>query len=310
MLAAVATLAKLQARIVTREKPLEGQPFDKLLLAVSPLYRTSRALFLKSGPGQFKPALLTSPRSLSSPSLLLQKIEYSPVETELIWAATDPRERRNPAHLETIRTYTTSLFHEQNHRILWRMLPSLGLKAGRESVRRYLHLAEAFVIALDMALGDELLRRRSRKPESQVQTLYLVGSIYDRGVPSLRSWGKLPGRIYRNYLHVLAYGTYLHLEMHPFTEIREALKSLYAASFGTQYLALYEQAVDRTGRLDPHFVEITNPVWQALHWKKVRTELGGRKIKGQRKSIELPIDPMDHAVFYLKFEKILKLFGL
>lgn len=158
------------------ENALHEQPFDALLLRFSPLFRQSRQLFLKQG-GRYFPTLLSSPRTLSSPKLLEQTIEYSPIERELIWSATDPIESKS-VRLERLfetRAYTTSLFHETNHRILWKFLPPpppLG-KTG-SAVSRYLNFVESLVVTLDMALGDEL------GPELS-QVLYLAGVTYDPG---------------------------------------------------------------------------------------------------------------------------------
>ena len=64
--------------------------------------------------------------------------------------------------------------------------------------------------------------------------------------------------------------------MHPFTEIREALKSSMPR-FGTVQL-YYEQAVDRTGRLDPHLLRSPTRFGRRCIGKSA-DGLGGRKIK-------------------------------
>ena len=90
----------------------------------------------------------------------------------MIWSAIDPIESRNPERLLHLRTYSTSLFHEQNHRILWKLLPPAPVE--KNALRRYLNFAESLVITLDMALGDELGAKLA-------PLFYLTGVTYDPG---------------------------------------------------------------------------------------------------------------------------------
>ena len=133
---AIRTLARATPR-APQALAAPQQPFDRLLLARSPLYRRSREHYLAQG-GGLEPSLLSSPRSLGGTILLENRIQYSPTEEELLWTAADPRE--DPARLLDLRTYTTSLFHEQSHRLLWRLLPPPTLETG--SIRRYLNFVE------------------------------------------------------------------------------------------------------------------------------------------------------------------------
>ncbi|MGZ3689123.1 MAG: hypothetical protein ACXVBW_12530, partial [Bdellovibrionota bacterium] len=212
-------LAREIGRIAARKRPaaahaLAEQPFDRELLR-EPLFRKSRELFLKQG-GKFRVALVSSPRTLSSPILLENRIDYSPIESELIWAATDPREKRNPAHLATLRTYTSSLFHEQNHRILWKMLP--GIPAERRAAGRYLNFVESLVVAADMALGDKM------GPKAAA-VYYLSGAAYDPGTLIRARLGR--ARDYRNYLQAALFATYLYLCFYEPREIARALPRLF-----------------------------------------------------------------------------------
>src|SRR4051812_28224231 len=88
------TVARLAALRPSRppRNTLAEQPFDGLLLTRSALYRRSREHYLTTG-GCFRALLVSSPRMLSSPTLLEGLIQYSPIETEMVWAATDPGER-------------------------------------------------------------------------------------------------------------------------------------------------------------------------------------------------------------------------
>jgi hypothetical protein len=284
---AILRLAKARPH-QTPKNIMREHPFDGLLLSISPLYRRSRQLFLDSK-GTFQSLLVSSPRTLSSPTLLEPRIQYSPVETEMIWAATDPIERRNAHHLMTLRTYVGSLFHEQNHRSLWGILPPPPQDAV--GIRRYLNFAESLVISTDMALGDELGPKLARP-------LYLTGTIYDPGtnVKDL----SLSRREYRNYLQAATHATYLNLEHYDPEQIGKGIAVLFP-TLGK----LSERASQRSGNLDRAFVWKTNPSWQKKHWEKVARALSK---KGEK--LILPDDPMDNRLQYLLAEKWFEALGL
>jgi hypothetical protein len=268
------------------------QPFDAHLLALSPLYRHAREAFFKSG-GTFRSAMVSSPRSLSSPTLLDTAVDYSPVESEYIWSATDPKEKRNLNHLFAVRGYVTSLFHEQNHRTLWSMLPPAPPAPYDEvGIRRYLNLAESFIIAMDMALGDEL-------GPQLANLFYVTGATYDPGTPirgELRS-----RRAYRNYLQATAYATYLNLELYEPEDITHAISALFPmlGAFGGR-------AARRASNLDRAFVWKTNPSWQKKHGSQV---MKARSRKGQT-GLTLPERPLDNREHYLLGERWFAAFGL
>jgi hypothetical protein len=288
---AITRLAKQQPRQAPKNHT-EEQPFDALLLSISPLYRKSRELYLKSK-GTFRSLLVSSPRTLSSPTLLEPLIQYSPVETEMIWAATDPIERKNAHHLLTLRTYVGSLFHEQNHRTLWTLLPPPP--KDKEGIRRYLNFAESLVISADMALGDELGPKQARE-------LYLTGTIYDPGT-DVRKLG-LNRREYRNYLQATTHATYLNLEFYEPREIGRGISALFP-SIG----ALSERAAERSGNLDRSFVWNTNPAWQKKHRDKVAAALSSGRVSN-RATLVLPEDPMDNRQQYLLAEQWFEALGL
>jgi hypothetical protein len=268
---------------------LEGQPFDSWLLAHSRLFRRSRELYLASG-GTFAPALLSTPRSLSSPALLEPRIEYSPVEAELLWAATDPLERKNGEHLLRVRTFTTSLFHEQNHRILWNRLPPAPREGA--ALRRYLNLAESLVIAADMALGDELGPARSR-------VLYLSGAAYDPGTRIRQE--ALSRRQLRNYLHAAMHATYLNLEGYDPAGIPRVIRALFP-----MLGELADRASERAGNLDALFIGRTNLAWQRKHRARVIAALA----RGSSAPLVLPPDPLDNREAYLLAEDWFESLGL
>ncbi len=268
---------------------LAGQPFDSFLLRNSKLFRRSRELYLGQA-GVFEAALVSSPRTLGSDILLENRIEYSPIENELVWSATDPLQKKRFDHLLQIRTYSTSLFHEQNHRVLWRHLPPAPKSSA--GLRRYLHLAESLVIAADMALGDELGPQLSRN-------LWLTGVTYDPGT-DVRQATK-SRRIYRNYLQACAYATYLHLELFDAEDIPGAIAALYPMPGN-----LAERAAIRAGNLDRSFIVNTNLFWQEKNRGGIRKALASRR----GASLKLPDDPRDNRLHYLVMERWLDLLGL
>lgn len=286
---------------------LPGQPFDSLLLRLSPLYRQSRKLYLQAG-GQFAPSLISSPRALGSAILLTPTIEYSPTESELAWVATDPIERRDPAALLHLRTFTVSVFHEQNHRILWQTLPPPGRSPGQ--IRKYLNLAEALVVSADMALSDSLARDHG---PGLAQNLYHIGSIYDPGTPVL---SRTPTRRdYRNYLQAALHATYLNLELYDPRDIPGVIESMFPA-LGP----LATHAAERAVRLDRAFVMQTNPIWQKKHAREVGSgfsappSLGrsGSLLPGSLSgaSLVLPDEPGDNRLAYLLAESFFDRLGI
>jgi hypothetical protein len=289
----IATLSKHRPKKFPKQTLIE-QPFDSLLLQLSPLFRLSRKTYLAQG-GTFSPTLLSSARSLSSASLLDQRIQYSPIERELIWAATDPIESKNlklPRVYET-RAYSTSVFHEQSHRILWHLLPPPPpLKKKSGDVFRYLNFVESLVISLDMALGDELGVDLSR-------ILYLSGVIYDPGTHLRRE--RIARRNYRNYLHACLYATYLTLQLYEPDEIQQIVTQLYPFNS-----LLTKRAIERASRLDQAFVRITNLDWQ----EKNEATVVKRLTRKNSAPLELPRDPLDNRLAYIWAEKWFEKMGI
>jgi hypothetical protein len=257
---------------------LPQQPFDSLLQARSPLYRRSREKFLAQQ-GVLEPALLSSPRSLSGAILLENRIQYSPTEAELLWTAQDSRERAE--RLLELRTFTTSVFHEQSHRLLWPFLPPPT--RGAESHRRYLNFIESLVVITDMALSDALGPTLARP-------LYLVGSIYDPGT-TIRKSAKTKAA-YRQYLLAAMHATYLNLELYDPADIDRIIGALFGRS------ALIARAARRALNLDRQFVQQTNPVWQHRNRKTVAQffRKQERSTPASRGRLDLPDDPFQHGL--------------
>jgi len=273
---------------------LPGQPFDAFLLEISPLFRRSRARFLAQG-GKFESRFVTSPRSLSSAILLENRIQYSPTEDELLWQATDPAERGNDDALLRLVGYSTSLFHEQSHRILWKILPPPADRT-EAGLSRYLNLVEAIVVGLDMALGDELGPKLSSLG-------YLTGTLYDPGSYA----GFANARERRNYLHVAIRATYLALELHEKKDVRRALRGWASHWMPALRREAFDHAILRALRLDSAFIRITNLLWQDKHLRGFAKFIGKRPRKG---ALPLSRDPADWVGPYLAIEAVFAAFGL
>jgi hypothetical protein len=276
-----------EAQVKPHPLALSEQPFDSHLLTASALFRTSRSLYLKNR-GRYLATLVTSPRTLSSPVLLEQRIEYTPLEKELSWSAAQKNEK--PERLLELRTYCTNLFHEQNHRVLWKFLPPPP--KDEKAAGRYLNYAESLIVALDMALGDELSHPVAR-------IFYLSGVNYDPGTEIRKTLRT--SRNYRNYLHACAYATYLKLEFYEEADIRKATSRLYP-----QKPEILKRAIDRALRLDDDFVQLTNPGWQKKHLTQMIRAMG----KLSSKALVLPEDPLQNHSHYLWTERWFELFGL
>lgn len=237
---------------------------------------------------------MTSPRSLSSAILLENRIQYSPTEDELLWQATDPAERTNDEALLRLVGYSTSLFHEQSHRILWRILPPpADRKPG--GLSRYLNLVEAIVVGLDMALGDELGPKLSALG-------YLTGTLYDPG--SYADFENARER--RNYLQVAIRATYLALEFHEKKDVQRALRGWAPHWMPSLRGEAFDHAINRALRLDTAFIRVTNPLWQDKHLAAFGRFISTRHRKGGKKSptIDLSRDPAEWVGPYLAIERV------
>lgn len=290
---AVSLLATHHLATSEQSNALPDQPFDRHLLSLSPLYQLSRKLFTQQG-GHYSACLNSSPRTLSSPILLEPRIEFSPVEQEYIWAATDPIQKKDEHHLMLIRSFISNPFHEQNHRNLWKILPNAPQK--RDSMRRYLNFAESLVIVLDMALSDQL------GPELS-SLFHLAGVIYDRGVDHspldhLNSRDQKNQRVYRNYLQACTYATYLYLEGYEPYQITQATQALF-----NHPIPVGKAAAERSLRLDLEFVRKTNPFWQNKNWKVASQRLQRESMS----ALEIPDDPTQNHQIYFWCEKWLTL---
>lgn len=283
-------LADVEKHLPKGPLALSEQPFDRSLLNASALFYRSRKLYREHG-GEFLATLVSSARTLSSPILLDPLIEYSPIASELIWTAQDPIQSKDPSRLLSLRLFCTSLFHEQNHRLLWKFLPLAP--RDKSGLRRYLNFVESLVITLDMALGDQL-------GPSLASLFYLVGVTYDPGTTVKQELPKQRG--YRNYLQAALHATYLNLEQYEPKDIHKIIIHLFPFS-----RSFAERAALRSSHLDLAFIERTNPSWQIKHRKSILEKCCGHA--GQP-TLQIPADPLDNREQYLVAEKWFDFFGL
>lgn len=277
------------------EISLSEYPFDLQLLSLSPLYRKSRQLFLLNG-GSFIPTVCSTMRSLSSPELFKNEIAFTPIASELHWFSNHWQETPEP--LEMMRSLqdfsAISLFHEQNHRILWPLLPPAPEE--QRDICRYLNFAESIVVTLDLALGDEVGATHSPALE-RFKTLYRPSGTAD--------WKNFNKKQRRQYLHALLYTTYLALELVEPADIPKAVNYLFPQSKATN-----KQTVKRGLELSELFTLNTNRNWQARHWKAASNSLAEFHRESLEDVLYLPEDPLDLDEEFNIADRVFDYFGL
>lgn len=274
---------------------LPEYPFDGKLLTLSSLYRHSRKAYLAMG-GTFTPRVCSTMRSLSAQDIFKNDIEFSPVFSELKWFATHHQECADPTLImKSLACFSeVSLFHEQNHRILWPLLPPPPEEQA--DVCRYLNFAESLVVTLDLALGDEIGAELSPKFE-RFKSLYR---------PSGRiNWEHKSKQEYRGYLKALLFVTYLTLELIEPADIPKALTYVLAPP-----PELRKESVKRGQELSELFTLNTNRQWQHRYWKSAATSLRHIHRNSAQDPFYLCEDPLDFEEEFLIAERIFDHFGL
>ena len=274
----VRVLSKVPVETRLTKQKLYEYPFDEQLLTLSSLYRASRKQYLKLG-GRFSPRVSSTMRSLSAQDLFVDEIDYTPAATELHWFAANVADVYDPEEevLALERFNTISVFHEQNHRILWRLLPPAP-KEERDLVR-YLNFAESLVVMLDLALGDEIGAKLSPAFE-RMKVIYRTGGV---SKPFRAS-----REIYREYLLSMLCATYFILEMMNPEDVLKAVDYVLPTS-----RKMNREAVSRALDLSELFTRITNPQWQERSWKKAAASLARMHRGSRADALYLPDDPLD-----------------
>lgn len=276
---------------------LPEYPFDAQLITVSSIYRTSRMLYMKGG-GKFSPKVCSVARSLSSQDLFQSYIEYSPVQTELLWFHREGhREVSNP--LERIDTFLdlngVSLFHEQNHRIVWASLPPPPQELW--DLQRYLNFSESLVVTLDLALADQMGPKLSPVFEG-LKTLYRT--------TGKEQWNKKSKKEYRQYLYAVLVATYCLLELYEPKDIGKGLQKSFPGSS-----KLVKDAVHRSRDLSELFVRQTNQLWQDRYLSFAQVSLNEMHADSDEGPFYLPDNPLEIGVNEFKLvDQVFKKFGL
>ena len=253
-------------------------PFDLQLLNLSPLYRFSRKLYLELG-GQFFPRVCSTMRGLSTQDLFKDQIDYPPSLSELTWFIkegsifSDAKEEI----AALIRFSEISLFHEQNHRIIWRLLPPCP--GQMDDVCRYLNFAESLVVTLDMAMSDQLGRKVSQTFE-RMKTIYHPGGV--------DKYSKKPNKNYRYYLLAILATVYFEMELMHADDIINAVNYVLPGQ-----KSINRAAVHRGQQLSELFTRLTNPEWQKLNWQSGQRKLSKIQTHSNEENFMLPKDPLD-----------------
>ncbi len=280
------TLSGLPVSKKYSELVLPEYPFDLQLLAASGLYRKSRSFYLGLG-GAFQPRLCSTMRSLSAQDLFKDEIDYTPSFSQMLWFKDHFAEIYDPAEeLNAMMNFSDiSLFHEQNHRVIWRLLPPAPI--AELEINRYLNFAESLVVMLDIALADEIGKEFSLAFE-RVSVLYRPGDG--------NKWHSKSKLEYRRYLLSFFCATYCVLEL---IDPRDVLKALnYILPDRKE---MNKSATKRALQINEHFSRITNPEWQKRYWKSSGLKL--KKLHAGKKEpvLILPNQALDleSELFYV-----------
>lgn len=274
---------------------LPEYPFDAQLLTLSSLYRHSRKSYLQLG-GTFAARVCSTMRSLSAQDLFADHIDYSPIFSELTWFKDHSHEVADPeGMLKALSSFSEiSLYHEQNHRILWRLLPPAP--AEEADFCRYLDFAESLVVTLDLALGDELGKVLSPLFE-KIKVIYRPGGEH--------KWSSQSRAEYRKYLHGLLFTTYLTLRLTEPADIPAAVDYVVDAP-----KKMNKEASRRGQELSELFTFNTNQQWQRLFWRKAQQSLAKIHHKSAEDAFYVSEDPLDFEEEFLIANRVFDFFGL
>ena len=264
-------------KISPNKLAVNNQPFDSALLHLSPLYKKSRQLFLKQG-GTFKPTYISESRSLSSDSLLENFIEFNPIEDELLWEASN-KNKDSDQQIWKKKQFIVNLFHEQNHRILWNLLPKT--RHNQDQYFKLLNFAESLVIATDIALAHQLDKKIC-------YFFYISRMTYQTGRG--RNFLSLGRKTYRQYLNALTYSIYLFMMYCKQSDAIKVIEDLYPEFSHEQC----EEIVLRAYMLNKGFRNSTNTYWQKQHGNKFKKILQNKK----RKLVDFTNDPLNYSDIY------------
>lgn len=274
---------------------VEQFPFDAQLLNLSRLYRESRKHYLNQG-GQFVPRVLSTMRSLSAQDLFKDEIDYTPSLTEMMWFKDHATQMIDPsAQVKALKQFNeNSLFHEQNHRVIWRLLPPAPKERG--AFRRYLNFAESLVVTLDLAMADEIGKKLSPIFERMHVIHRPSGSD---------TWHSKSKKIYRQYLLALLCATYYALELIEHEDILRAVDYIFPGQ-----KLMNKHAVARALELSELFTLNTNPQWQTLYWQEAQVKLAKLHHGRTDEAFTIAQDPLDLNIEFAMARYIFDFYGL
>ena len=281
-------------RVPQHRLELRGQFLDRHLLWISPLYRRSRKLFLQTN-GNFVPSYMSLVRALTSPTLIDPDIHYTPYQDELVWVTSRASflQAFHPRLLKAMKETVTPIYHEQNHRILWDILPPPG--PDYRAFKRYLHFAESIAVALDAACSNEL-----GHPLGQI--FNNCGVLANFGDATL--FQTVTNRsTYRRYLIAHAYSNYLNMELYQPRQVIEFI----CRHFGDLGPLAKHAAEDAIGGLNVDFVRITCPSWENQHLRYAFERLR-RRAKTGALTLTMPVDIGDSTVFESMAQRLFVLY--
>lgn len=274
---------------------LAEYPFDSQLLSLSPLYRKSREAYLQIK-GKFTPSVCSTMRALSTQDLFKNEIHYTPIYSEILWLAENHKNMSDSQEqIKAVKHFhDISIFHEQNHRIIWKLLPPAP--TDKNNLRRYLNFAESLVVSLDLALADQIGKKLSPVFE-RMCLLYRPAAGH--------KLDKLSKTEYRQYLISVFCATYYALERIHSDDVLKAVNYVLP-----QNKKLNKAAVARGLELNPDFTEVTNPMWQDMYWQSAATKLQKIHKKSKKPVHFIPEDPLDFDQEFLVVEHIFDYFGI
>ncbi len=287
------TLAALPVAKKYRPLVVDEYSFDAQLLTMSRLYRASRQFYRDLG-GRFAARISCEARSLDG-GLFAEEIEFAPAETELLWF----KDHHGQVHdLEAevsglLRFNEISLFHEQNHRVIWLLLPPAP--DTQVDLKRYLNFAESLVVALDIALAEAT--------GALAVPFQRMNLLYRR--PGKNTWHRRPKAEYRRYLTAVAYATYCFLGL---VENKDVIKAVdYALPNQKE---INRDAVRCSLGLSERFALVTNPTWQNSFGEFALSRLEVIQAKSKEPKLVLPADPLDFEAEFSLAQRVFKHYGL
>ena len=288
-------LAKLSTSRQHAKLTLDEYPFDNQLLTLSSLYRERRRSYLKLG-GAFSAKVCSMMRGLSRQDLFKNEIDYTPSYSEMMWFVDHPNDVTEPVEqmLALARFNEISIYHEQNHRVIWQLLPPAP--AEPRDLSRYLNFAESLVVILDLALGDQLGLQASKVFQRQ-NLIYRHGGDHP--------WAQRTKNEYRNYLLAMMCTTYYALEWMHSDDIPQAVDYVLPGQ-----KKINTASVKRGLELSELFTRVTNPEWQQRNLKESGLKLKAMHIDSTEDPLYLPEDPLDLEEEFVLARHVFDHYGL